>query len=220
MKLIDKMLTTGNYLFQYRGQIPIVLFLVSAPIIYQTSFYNTLEPSIAYIIQYTSIFVGCLGLILRYITVGTSKKGTSGRNRNCQIAEHLNTKGIYSIVRNPLYLGNLMIWIGASMYSLSYVLLIIISFFFILKYERIILTEEAFLLEKYGKEYTAFAKKTSVFIPKFDNYIASNTKFSFKKILKQEYSSTLSTIISYLFTKKDDTWREQSEGHAPQQCEF
>ena len=33
-------------------------------------------------------------------------KNTSGRNTHDQVADSLNTSGIYSIVRHPLYVGN------------------------------------------------------------------------------------------------------------------
>ena len=52
------------------------------------------------------------GLALRAYTVCTTPKGTSGRNTARQVADHLNTKGIYSVVRHPLYLANYLIWAG------------------------------------------------------------------------------------------------------------
>ncbi|MGB8874133.1 MAG: hypothetical protein WCC75_12145, partial [Desulfobaccales bacterium] len=45
---------------------------------------------------------------------GLPPRGTSGRNTQGQVAETLNTTGIYSLVRNPLYLGNFLIWLGLS----------------------------------------------------------------------------------------------------------
>ena len=36
---------------------------------------------------------------------------TSGKNTAKQIAESLNTSGIYSVLRNPLYLANFLNWL-------------------------------------------------------------------------------------------------------------
>ena len=199
MKLYNQILQTGNYIFKYRGQIPVFLLILVIPIIYETTYYNLLKTHITSIIQYFGLLISILGLFVRYITIATTPKGTSGRNRNLQIAEELNTKGIYSIVRNPLYLANFIIWVGISVYSLSYILTILICLLFIIKYERIILVEEDFLSRKFGSQYEDFSQKTSIFFPKFTNYIKSNHKFSFKKILRQEYSSSLSVIISFIF---------------------
>ena len=199
MKIREKMLKHGNWLFKYRGQLPIILFLIAIPVIYETSYYNRIESATISIIQNSAIIISIIGLILRYYTIGTTPIGTSGKNRDSQIAEKLNTKGIYSLVRNPLYLGNYIIWIGITIYSLSYILIILVSFFFLFIYERIILVEEEFLSKKYPGKYPNFMQKTPVFFPNFKNYQKGEIKFSVKKILRQEYSSTLSTIISFIY---------------------
>ncbi|NLL27934.1 MAG: DUF1295 domain-containing protein [Bacteroidales bacterium] len=43
-------------------------------------------------------------------------KGISGKNTEKQIADFLNTKGMYSIVRHPLYLGDFLMWLGLFIY--------------------------------------------------------------------------------------------------------
>jgi len=62
-------------------------------------------------ITYIAIALSMFGFIIRAIAIGTTPKGTSGRNtKEGQVAESLNTKGIYSMVRHPLYLGNYFMW--------------------------------------------------------------------------------------------------------------
>ena len=133
------------------------------------------------------------------MTVATTPTGTSGRNRNKQIASQLNTTGLYSITRNPLYLANYMIWLGVSIYSLSYIFIIIMTFVFLFQYERIILLEEKFLLKKFGQKYEKYTQRVPVFLPKITNYKTTKNQFCLKTILRQEYSSTLSTTVSFLF---------------------
>ena len=48
--------------------------------------------------------------------MGFAPRGTSGRNTLGQVAEVLNTSGMYSVVRNPLYLGNFVIWLGLALF--------------------------------------------------------------------------------------------------------
>ena len=96
-------------------------------------------------------------------------------------------------------MANYIIWLGISTYSLSYVLTIITSLFFLFVYARIILVEELFLTKTHKKDYEDFIKKTPVFFPNFKNYQLSTQPFLLKKILKQEYSSTLSTIIAFIY---------------------
>ena len=199
MRLLDKMIKDGNLLFKYRGQTPIILFIIAIPIIKHTHHHEQLSLIELSIIQYMGIIIALIGLLLRYITIGTSPAGTSGKNRNQQIADKLNTQGIYSIVRNPLYLGNYLIWIGISIYSTSYIFTLITSLFFFFQYERIILIEERFLEKKYGDKYREFLENTPLFLPNFFKYKKSQNSFSFKSIIRQEYSSTLSTICGFIY---------------------
>lgn len=67
-------------------------------------------------LEHPAIFVSLLGLGIRIHAVGYSGKHTSGRNTGKgQIADILNTKGLYSITRNPLYVGNYLMWLGFAM---------------------------------------------------------------------------------------------------------
>ncbi|MGC9453013.1 MAG: methyltransferase family protein, partial [Oceanipulchritudo sp.] len=43
--------------------------------------------------------------------------GTSGRNTKQQVAYSLNTTGFYSVVRNPLYLGNFFMYLGIALFT-------------------------------------------------------------------------------------------------------
>lgn len=68
------------------------------------------------------------------------------------------SSGIYSIVRHPIYLGNILMPLGLALtfraiYALLYVPVIII--FFALP----IFIEEKSLTEEYGEEYLAYTKK-------------------------------------------------------------
>ena len=136
MKLQNQILHVGKYLFQYRGQIPILLILIAAPVIYKSSYYAQIPMETQLILKCIAILIAFFGLMIRFVTVATTPTGTSGKNRKKQVANQLNTTGIYSIVRNPLYLANYLIWLGLSIYSLSYLLVIITSLFFFIIYEK------------------------------------------------------------------------------------
>ena len=184
----------GNFLFKYRGQFPILLFLSSIPFV-KYSNNNTYDD--IYII--TSIILFICGYLIRFYTIATTPKNTSGRNTKKQIAETLNTKGIYSLVRNPLYLGNYIIWFSISLYTFNIYFLFFMSLFFYIIYSRIIFAEECFLRKKFGKKYDLWMEKTNSFFPKSLAFNTSPIPFSYKSILRREYSSLLSGICGYLF---------------------
>ena len=99
-----------------------------------------------------SVFLSSLGFLILFYTIGTTPKGTSGRNRKEQIADSLNSTGIYSTVRHPLYLGNYLVWIGIAIFSYNIYFIVIMSLLFWVYYKRIMFAEERFLERKFSEE--------------------------------------------------------------------
>ncbi len=73
--------------------------------------------------------------------------------------------GVYSFVRNPIYLGLMMMAFGAAIFSFSLHALIyaVLLVFF---YAIVILFEEKELQERFGKRYEAYKKRVPRLIPR------------------------------------------------------
>lgn len=200
MALIHSLEKNGNFLFRYRGQFPIFLFVLAVPVIYFTDYelINKNE-TLYYSLLITSIALSFFGQLIRAIAIGTSQKNTSGRNKTEQIADALNTKGIYSTVRHPLYLGNYFMWIGIICFTFNLWFILLSSLAFWIYYERIMFAEERFLEKKFGDMYLDWSLKVPPFVPSFKNYIKSDIRFSMKTILRREYSGITATVIGFLF---------------------
>ena len=198
MALVQTFEKQGNLLFKYRGQFPVILFLLATIFIVFTDYTSISETNERYYII-ISVLLSLLGFIVRFYTIGTTPKGTSGRNTKEQVAEVLNSTGIYATVRHPLYLGNFLIWIGISTYVFSPLFIVIISLIFWLYYERIMFAEERFLERKFGEEYLDWSNKIPAFIPNFSNYKTSSIPFSIKTVLRREYSGVLACVIGFCF---------------------
>jgi protein-S-isoprenylcysteine O-methyltransferase Ste14 len=198
MSLEQSLIKQGSFLFKYRGQFPVILFLLSIPFIYFTSF-SQLDHNLILIFNYFACFLTLLGFLIRFYTIGTTPKNTSGRNTKKQIADTLNTLGIYSIVRHPLYLGNYLIWLGIAIYSYNIEFVILMSLLFWLYYERIMLTEEEFLKSKFQQVFLQWSNNVPAFFPR--KFIINNghVSFSIISVLRREYSSVLSSIVGFLF---------------------
>lgn len=201
MALVHSLEKNGNILFKYRGQIPVVLFLLSIPVVYFTDYqflgkYEHLDC----ILLITCALVSFIGQYIRAVAIGTSNKNTSGRNtKEGQVAEALNTKGIYSMVRHPLYLGNYFMWIGIVMFTYNIYFTIIVSLLFWVYYERIMFAEERFLERKFGEEYVSWSMKVPPFWPSWKNKVKSEIPFSLKTILRREYSGVTATMLGFIF---------------------
>lgn len=213
MALVHSFETSGNKLFKYRGQIPVVLFLLAIPVVYFTD-YKCFDsnPNLDLFLLITCVFISLSGQVIRSIAIGTANKHTSGRNtKEGQVAEALNTKGIYSTVRHPLYLGNYLMWIGIVAYTYNIYFVIIVSLLFWLYYERIMFAEERFLERKFGDDYINWSLKVPAFIPSFKNKVKSEIPFSLKTTFRREYSGITATIIGFVFVDFFRVWFSTGE---------
>src|SRR5205809_2698769 len=164
MALIHSFEDDGNWLFKRRGFIPVALFILAVPAVYFTDYYS-MSPAFSTCVNYIAAILSILGFVIRAYTIGTTPRGTSGRNTDKQVAEQLNSSGIYSIVRHPLYLGNYLMWIGIVLFTKNYYFVIIVSLLYWIYYERIMFAEERFLEKKFGEDYLKWSLKVPAFIP-------------------------------------------------------
>jgi protein-S-isoprenylcysteine O-methyltransferase Ste14 len=198
MALIHSFEKSGNWLFRYRGQLPVILFLAAVPVIWRTSA-RDYDAEVLFAINICAFIISFAGLVVRAIAIGTTPKGTSGRNTKGQVAESLNTTGIYSCLRHPLYLGNFLMWIGIVIFTYSLAFTIVVSLAFWLYYERIMFAEERFLEGKFGDTYMKWSVSVPAFIPSFRNYLSGIVPFSFKSALRREYSGVFATVFGFAF---------------------
>lgn len=205
MALLHSIEENGVRLFKYRGQIPVVLFLMAVGFIYVTD-YSFLTEELNQILLAISIALSVLGFVIRAYTIGTTPRGTSGRNTKEQVAESLNSSGIYSMVRHPLYLGNYFMWIGIVCYTYNIYFIVITSLLYWIYYERIMFAEERFLERKFGKDYIDWSMNIPAFWPKFSGFIKSSIPFSMKSVLRREYSGFFATVIGFLFVAIVRDW--------------
>ncbi|MEE2931740.1 MAG: isoprenylcysteine carboxylmethyltransferase family protein [Bacteroidota bacterium] len=198
MSLIYDFEKQGSFLFKYRGQFPVLLFLLAIPFIYFTD-YNKTDFYYIELLRIIALFLCVVGFLVRFYTIGTTPKGTSGRNRKKQIADVLNSEGMYSIVRHPLYFGNYLIWFGLSVFTYNFYFMFIITLLFWLYYERIMFVEERFLERKFGDIFRQWAKNSPAFIPNFLSFKKSQINFSIITVLRREYAGLFSTVIGFMF---------------------
>lgn len=195
MALRDEYEQSGLLLFQWRSYIP-VLFLIFI-LFFIGDYKNFASPFWDNIWNISSLLVSFLGLGIRIYTIGYAPKSTSGRNVNSLVADSISTKGIYSVVRHPLYLGNLLIWLGIALYFHHIWILLFSIFSFAVFYERIMFAEESFLREKYGKEFEEWAYRTPALIPNLKKFEKSDFSFSPRKVIRREYGGFFAIILVF-----------------------
>jgi protein-S-isoprenylcysteine O-methyltransferase Ste14 len=197
----------GIWLFRYRGILPFFILLIGTAMFIRTKVYPETffieDTPYETFYQMFCLLISLFGLWIRVYTVGHTPRNTSGRNVKEQVADTLNTSGIYSIVRHPLYLGNFFMWLGPALLTGNFWFIVAFCLLYWLYYERIMYAEEQFLRRKFGKIYTDWAQKVPAFIPKFNNFSQTNLSFSWKKVLWQEKTGIIS--IFFIFFAFDIT---------------
>jgi protein-S-isoprenylcysteine O-methyltransferase Ste14 len=197
MALQDEFELQGNYLFKFRGILPLIIILVGI-IVFSIDRYNGIlfnSTTTFYSIEIASLTVCLFGLCIRIYTVGHTPANTSGRNTQKQIADKLNTTGIYSVVRHPLYLGNFFMWLGMSLLTANVWFVISFILLYWIYYERIMYAEELFLKRKFGDEFIQWSSKTPAILVSFKNWKKSSYSFSWKKVLKKEKNGLLAIFV-------------------------
>lgn len=195
MTLLEELESSGHWLFRRRSYLPLLL----SGIIFSGLGYFSYPAGSHLLDELWEIFcllVSVSGVALRALTIGFAASRTSGRNTEGQVANSLNTTGMYSIVRNPLYLGNFLMVLGVVSFLRVWWITALYAALFALYYERIIFAEEMFLRQKFGQSYLSWAAKTPAFLPKFRCWQTPAAAFSWKKVLRREYHGVIGVVMS------------------------
>lgn len=206
MALLEEFESSGNWLFRWRSYLPLSLSVV---IFSALGYFNYPYGShlLDEIWEVVCLGISMSGAAVRVLTIGFSANHTSSRNTVEQQAESLNTTGMYSIVRNPLYLGNFLMVFGVVIFMRTWWLPVFYLLLFTLYYERIIFAEEMFLRRKFGEIYLQWASRTPAFIPKFSHWQPSPLPFSWKRVLRREYHGIAGVVMSlFVLEITSDFW--------------
>lgn len=180
----------GNFLFKYRTFTPMPL--IAAIFVWGTPGNGNLLG----VNEIAAAIIAFMGEMVRVFAVGYSYEGTSGRE-NYLRAESLNSKGIYSLMRNPLYVGNMLIYIGVMMFFGDSSMLMVCTAILCVQYYYIIGAEENFLKGIYGESYSEYCKRVNPVLP-LSSYEPPSHQFSVLKVFKKENDSVFNVIAMFV----------------------
>lgn len=209
MLLADHMRLSGEALFRQRSFVLLVFVPFLALAIWDGEAIDRSFGAFAGDLSETiAIAMVILGQMTRILTVGFVPARTSGRNTHGQVADTLNTSGAYSVCRNPLYLGNVLIYLAFPIYVQHLTLFVVMALTLALYYERIIAAEEKYLAAKFGQPYRDWAAKTPAFFPRLGGWTRPNMVFSVKTVIRREFSSVLGCIVMLYLIELGQELRE------------
>jgi protein-S-isoprenylcysteine O-methyltransferase Ste14 len=182
-------LRLGKFLFRFRSFTPLPLIALTFLL------FKPLSSAPAW--TWAGLALAVLGESMRIVSVGFARSGTSGRESFLK-ADSLNTTGLYSLARNPLYWGNLLIFAGLLIVFANPWALALFVVFLFLQYHFIVLAEESYLQERHGRDYQEYGARVSRWLPRFDRWAPPTGRFDWKKVLFKENDSCFNLLFGAL----------------------
>lgn len=179
------MVTLGNFFFRYRTSLsPLLLLFLFLP---GTAIYR--EPFAAALVGLT---VACAGQAVRATTIGLQYIVRGGRGHRVY-ADDLVVGGLFSLTRNPMYVGKFLMVLGAGIAANRWPALLGITAAYLFFYHAVVLAEEAYLREKFGGEFDEYRSRVPRWIPRLRGLTAlsASGRFDWKRVLLKEYSAPL-----------------------------
>jgi protein-S-isoprenylcysteine O-methyltransferase Ste14 len=125
---------------------------------------------------------------------GVAAAGTVTRRRSRGV-QRLVTYGIFAWARNPLYIGNFLIWMGFVTISGVLWFLPIAVLLFALEYELIVRYEEGVLESIFGREYLDYKQETPRWIPRPPRGEQAVAEYHWGEAFKSEISTFLQYAV-------------------------
>lgn len=195
------MIKLGNFFFRYRNQvfpaIIIALFCLASPPLEIRG-----SPTAALAKDIVSVLVVFSGLALRMVVVGYAYIQRGGLNKRVY-AKDLVTEGMFGVCRNPLYVGNMLVYTGIFLLHGDPLVIAIGVCLFAFMYQCIIYAEEAFLEHTFGDAYRAYCRDVPRWGLRLGNFerATEGMTFNFKRVIAKDYSTVSSALIAVLGTE-------------------
>ncbi len=201
----------GDFFFKYRN-IVFPLFLVPFFMFFKPAAIAHTEGELLGPREIAALTVVFLGLGFRLATIGWAYIKRGGLNKEVY-ANTLVTEGFFGLCRNPLYVGNMLIYTGLFVFHGNPLVMIVGTVFYGFIYQSIIAAEEHFLKQKFGAEYDAYCRSVPRWIPNFNRYKHSiqGMTFQFNRCLTKDYTTLYNTLFAVIAVEIiRDFYRDQT----------
>lgn len=139
------------------------------------------------------------GQAIRVAVIGLAYIGRGGKDGRIH-ADALVVQGFFAHSRNPLYVGNILVYAG---------LFVVLNHawgyaaglpFFLIAYHSIVLAEEDFLRGRFGDAFDDYRRRVPRYLPRLRGLRATlgSMKFDWRRVVRKEYSSTFAWITAAL----------------------
>ena len=192
------MVSAGNFLFHWRNALFPLVFLVVAAVPWPLAPFGD-ESADAWM-DTAGLALALAGQALRVAVIGLAYIRRGGKEGRIH-ADDLVVDGLFAHSRNPLYLGNMMIFAGLFVVLNSPTGWLVGAPFYLFAYWAITLAEENFLRGQFGAAYDEYCRRVpNRFWPKLAGLGATmrSMEFNSRRVVRKEYGATFSWFTTFL----------------------
>lgn len=123
-------------------------------------------------------------------------------------ADDLVTSGFFAMSRNPLYVGNLLLYAGLFLVHGNPLAIGLGIGFFLLAYRSIVAAEENYLAGKFGEQYRQYLQSVPRWWLDFSRRreALEGMAFNWKRVVAKDYSTVCSTLLALLVVLASRAW--------------
>ncbi len=204
------LLRYGDACFRYRGlMLPAAVLLLFVPS-------RELHADAA-LTSLVGIALSLIGQTIRIANVGLVYIIRGGKSHKVY-AEQLVTAGLYSHVRNPMYVGNTFLLAGLVIASNSWVFAIGGTLLALAVHFGIIVAEEHFLRGKFGQQYVDYCRRVPRLVPRLAGLrdTLRGVTFNWPRVVDKEYMEPVDWLSATAIVSLVALWRSGQLPHEPE----
>lgn len=185
--------SVGRFVFSYRDYlVPAALLLVLAMTRPQMPL-GSERLDVA--LDIFGLLIAAAGEALRITVIGFAYIQRGGVNKQMS-APHLVCEGFYAHCRNPMYVGDFLLFVGLSLiYNSAFVYLVVLPMVAMVLL-AMVQAEETYLRGRFGAEFAAYCQRVNRFIPRLRGLRAttSGMHFDWRRVLRKEYGTAFAWL--------------------------
>lgn len=194
----DSVARVGRWLFRRRSWLPLPLAIALLVVRWGEA-----RPSLVFPVIGGSLIV--LGELVRVWAV--RHIGVISRTRADRLGPVVSS-GPFRLVRNPIYLGNIALWMGFALCARLPWMVPFAAAFLGLQYHAIVRWEEQLLETQRGEDYAAYATQVPRWIPRWTLQQDFTARFSWRDTLFSERGTIIAIAAgcALLWLKQRGVW--------------
>jgi len=195
------MIGIGNFLFKWRnGLFPVIVLILFAAAAPPATIAGS--ERLESVKDILALLVAGAGVAMRGVTIGYAYIKRGGLNKKVY-ADTLVTAGVFSLCRNPLYLGNMLIFAGIFLMHGNPLVLVPGIVLFVFIYQCIIYAEENFLESKFGDTFRAYCADVPRWLPRLSRFsdATEGMAFNLRRLIVKDYATFSTVVVAMALTE-------------------